>query len=104
LARRPRLTIASRGSGLFPGELPHGTSRQSRDLTAPVPVPVLPGALLPRLRRDPGSHGQPGHPPAFADRTWQEWRWPGCQDPCGQPLVPTGIRDPFESFRIRSPT
>jgi hypothetical protein len=28
----------------------------------------------------------------FADRAWQEWRWPGCQDPCGKPLVPTGIQ------------
>ena len=40
----------------------------------------------------------------FAGRAWQEWRWPGCQDPCGQPLVPTGIHDLFESFRIRSST
>jgi len=26
------------------------------------------------------------------------------QVPCGQPLVPTGIHDPFESFRIRPST
>jgi hypothetical protein len=42
--------------------------------------------------------------PGAAGMAWRDWRWPGCQDPCGQPLVPTDIRDPFESFRIRSPT
>jgi hypothetical protein len=45
-----------------------------------------------------------GQPRIFADRAWQEWRWPGCQDPCGQPLALTGIMAYLNLFRIRSST
>jgi hypothetical protein len=98
--RRPRLTIASRGSGALPGELLSGTSRQPRDLTAPVPVRACPALRSPRLRRDPRSHGLPGHPRTFAVRAWQESCWSGCQGPCEQPLAPTATHNLSSFFEL----
>jgi hypothetical protein len=54
----------------------------------------------PRLRRSPGPDGHPRScRPGLA-----EMAPTGLPVPCGQPLVPTGIHGPFESFRIRSST
>ena len=55
---------------------------------------------VPRLRRSPGSDGHPRScRPGLAGMALA-----GLPVPCGQPLVPTGVHDPFESFRIRSST
>ena len=62
-------------------------------LPSPAPSPAMPGSggAAPGIPRSCW-HGLAGL--ALA----------GCQCPCGQPLVPTGIRDLFESFRISTST
>lgn len=42
--------------------------------------------------------------PGTAGMAWRDWRWRAASASSVQPLVPTGAHDPFESFRIRSPT